>query len=345
MSDLSDDSVCQGLNRYLVGGAVRDQILGRAVYDRDWVVVGSTAEDMLARGFHPVGADFPVFLHPHTGEEYALARTERKTRSGHQGFEFYAATDVTLEQDLSRRDFTINAMAQSLSGELIDPFDGQKDLARGRLHPVSDAFNEDPLRILRAARFMAQMPQLQVSDDFLDRLPSMLHEIKSLSPERLWQETYKAFSGQPDRYFQALTDWNIWSALDLPNPPIAQPKQGGDSEQTIANWLWMTRGKPAPWLVAFKAPKRFIHLHQDVARKPDFETLLAVGALKQTPRAARLIDCWIQNEAVDAQALAAGLAAARAVKAQDMDPSLQGPALGQALRAAQTQAFDQAFSR
>ena len=122
MSDLSDDPVIQGLEVYLVGGAVRDELLGRPVADRDWVVVGATPEQMTQRGFRPVGADFPVFLHPDSHEEYALARTERKTRAGHQGFEFYAAPEVTLEQDLVRRDFTINAMARSPEGQIIDPF-------------------------------------------------------------------------------------------------------------------------------------------------------------------------------------------------------------------------------
>lgn len=345
MSDLSDDAVCQGLNRYLVGGAVRDQLLNRAIYDRDWVVVGHTAQEMLQRGFQPVGADFPVFLHPITGEEYALARTERKTHAGHQGFEFYAAQDVTLEQDLSRRDFTINAMAQSLSGDIIDPYGGQQDLVDGRLQPVSEAFSEDPLRILRGARFMAQMPHLEVSDDFLSRLPGMLPELKTLSPERLWQETYKAFGGQPARYFQALIDWGVWGALDLPAPPVVQVTAGLDSERALAAWLWATRGVPAPWLEAFKAPKRFTQLHADVAREISFETLLSVGALKQTPRAVRLIECWTQNGAADPSALDAALAAAGQIRAQDMSEELEGPALGAALRDAQTQAFNQAFSR
>ena len=140
---------------YLVGGAVRDELLGRPVRERDWVVVGATPEDMEARGFRAVGKDFPVFLHPQTGEEYALARTERKTGSGYRGFRVYASPEVTLEQDLARRDLTINAMARDQSGRLIDPYDGSTDLAERCLRHVSAAFVEDPVRILRVARFAA----------------------------------------------------------------------------------------------------------------------------------------------------------------------------------------------
>jgi tRNA nucleotidyltransferase (CCA-adding enzyme) len=141
---------------YLVGGAVRDRLLGLEVKDRDWVVVGATPEEMTARGFKMVGADFPVFLHPETKEEYALARTERKSGRGYKGFTVYAGSDVTLEQDLARRDLTINAMAEDSSGRLIDPFHGADDLKRGILRHVSPAFVEDPLRVLRVARFAAR---------------------------------------------------------------------------------------------------------------------------------------------------------------------------------------------
>ncbi len=142
---------------YLVGGAVRDQLLGLPVKDRDWVVVGATPEEMIKQGYKPVGKDFPVFLHPKTYEEYALARTERKTAAGYTGFQVYAAPDVTLEEDLARRDLTINAMAtDQQTGELIDPYHGEEDLTNGILRHVSDAFIEDPVRILRTARFVAR---------------------------------------------------------------------------------------------------------------------------------------------------------------------------------------------
>ncbi|MDH3371178.1 MAG: multifunctional CCA tRNA nucleotidyl transferase/2'3'-cyclic phosphodiesterase/2'nucleotidase/phosphatase, partial [Gammaproteobacteria bacterium] len=141
---------------YLVGGAVRDKLLGLPVQDRDYVVVGATPDEMIANGFKPVGADFPVFLHPETKEEYALARTERKSGHGYKGFKVYAAPDVTLEDDLRRRDLTINAMAEDESGNLIDPFKGEEDLRNGVLRHVSSAFSEDPVRILRVARLAAR---------------------------------------------------------------------------------------------------------------------------------------------------------------------------------------------
>src|SRR5512146_1330520 len=144
------------MQRYVVGGAVRDALLGRAVSDRDWVVVGATPDQMVAAGYRPVGKDFPVFIHPQTGEEYALARTERKTAPGYKGFVFHADADVTLEQDLARRDLTINAIAKSEAGETVDPCGGRADLAAKVLRHVSPAFGEDPVRILRVARFAAR---------------------------------------------------------------------------------------------------------------------------------------------------------------------------------------------
>ena len=146
------------MQTYLVGGAVRDALLGIQGSDRDWVVVGSTPEEMIAQGFVPVGKDFPVFLHPHHKDEYALARTERKTAPGYKGFVIHAAPEVTLEQDLARRDLTINAIAQDAQGQLIDPYEGERDLKQGVLRHVSLAFREDPVRILRLARFAARFP-------------------------------------------------------------------------------------------------------------------------------------------------------------------------------------------
>ena len=156
------------MKAYLVGGAVRDQLLGLPVRERDWVVVGETPEAMLARGFKPVGKDFPVFLHPGTREEYALARTERKTAPGYHGFSVHAAPDVTLEDDLRRRDLTLNAMAMDAEGRLIDPYGGRQDLGARRLRHVSPAFAEDPVRILRAARFLRdRAPGLYGMDNVL----------------------------------------------------------------------------------------------------------------------------------------------------------------------------------
>ncbi|WP_373754076.1 multifunctional CCA addition/repair protein [Neisseria weixii] len=177
---------------YLVGGAVRDYLLGLEVKDRDWVVVGADAPTMLAQGFQPVGKDFPVFLHPDSHEEYALARTERKTAKGYAGFVFHADRDVTLEQDLMRRDLTINAMAQDSDGLIIDPFGGQKDLSDGILRHVSPAFAEDPVRILRIARFAARYG-FSVADETLLLMRQMVAdgEADALVAERIWQELAK----------------------------------------------------------------------------------------------------------------------------------------------------------
>ncbi|HUV99258.1 MAG TPA: multifunctional CCA addition/repair protein, partial [Gallionella sp.] len=191
---------------YCVGGAVRDQLLGLAVQDHDWVVVGSTPEEMVAQGFRPVGKDFPVFLHPKTHEEYALARTERKTARGYQGFAVYAAPDVTLEQDLLRRDFTINAIAQDADGKLIDPHNGIADLRAGILRHVSTAFAEDPVRILRAARFAARFG-FSIAPDTLTLMRDMVNngEVDALVAERVWQELSRGLMEKtPSRFFETL---------------------------------------------------------------------------------------------------------------------------------------------
>jgi len=177
---------------YAVGGAVRDELLGLPVADRDYVVVGSTPEEMVRLGYKPVGKDFPVFLHPRTHEEHALARTERKVARGYKGFQIYAAPDVTLEQDLARRDLTINAMARDEAGQLIDPFGGAADLERGLLRHVSPAFVEDPVRILRVARFAARFG-FAVAPETMALMRSMVAngEADALVPERVWQEFSK----------------------------------------------------------------------------------------------------------------------------------------------------------
>ncbi len=191
---------------YCVGGAVRDRLLGLPVQDRDWVVVGSTPEDMVAQGYQPVGKDFPVFLHPQTHEEYALARTERKTARGYKGFAVYAAPDVTLEQDLLRRDFTINAIAQDADGNLIDPHNGIADLRAGILRHVSAAFGEDPVRILRAARFAARFG-FAIAPETLALMRGMADngEVDALVAERAWQELARGLlEKKPSRFFETL---------------------------------------------------------------------------------------------------------------------------------------------
>ena len=194
---------------YIVGGAVRDALLGIDVHDRDWVVVGTTPQQMLQAGFRQVGADFPVFLHPRTHEEYALARTERKTAPGYRGFVVHADPSVTLAQDLSRRDLTINAMATHADGTLVDPFGGAADLRAGVLRHVSDAFVEDPVRILRLARFAARYANFRVAPETLALMRTMVQagEVDALVPERVWQELARGLmEPAPSRMFGVLRD-------------------------------------------------------------------------------------------------------------------------------------------
>lgn len=218
-----------GLNVYRVGGAVRDALLGRPVVDNDWVVVGATPEMMRQRGFKPVGRDFPVFLHPDTAEEFALARTERKSGHGYSGFEVHASPDVTLEEDLLRRDLTINAIAQSTQGELTDPFDGQGDIEKRLLRHISSAFSEDPLRVLRTARFLARYASLGFSiaaeTKALMRQVSQCGELEHLAAERVWVETEKALGEpNPEAYFDTLKECDaltVWWP-ELVGEPLAK---------------------------------------------------------------------------------------------------------------------------
>lgn len=193
---------------YKVGGAVRDSLLGLPVKDHDWVVVGGSPEEMLELGYKPVGRDFPVFLHPDSHEEYALARTERKTAPGYKGFSFNAAPDVTLEEDLGRRDLTINAIAEDNNGNIIDPFNGKADLEEGVLRHVSPAFVEDPLRVIRTARFAARF-EFSIADKTLAlmRQISQSGELEALAPERVWQETERVLAEiRPVRFFEVLRE-------------------------------------------------------------------------------------------------------------------------------------------
>ena len=223
------------MNIYIVGGAVRDELLGLPVKDKDFVVVGSTPEAMLDAGYKPVGKDFPVFLHPKTHEEYALARTERKTASGYKGFVVHADASVTLEEDLSRRDFTINAIAKDSAGKLIDPFNGQADIKAKVLRHVSSAFVEDPVRILRAARFAARFADFTISDETLSLMRKMVEngEVDALVPERVWQELSKGLmEARPSRMFDVLRACGalqkILPELDrlwgVPQPPQHHPE-------------------------------------------------------------------------------------------------------------------------
>lgn len=194
---------------YVVGGAVRDELLGLPVQDRDHVVVGATPDAMLAAGFRPVGKDFPVFLHPQTQEEYALARTERKTARGYHGFVFHTSPDVTLEEDLIRRDLTINAMARAEDGSIVDPYGGRRDLDARIFRHVSEAFAEDPVRILRLARFAARFPEFRVAAETLALMKKMVEEgeVDALVSERVWQEVARGLmENTPSRMFTVLRD-------------------------------------------------------------------------------------------------------------------------------------------
>ncbi len=203
---------------YKVGGCVRDRLLGLPVTDNDWVVVGATPEEMIAAGFKPVGKDFPVFLHPQTKEEYALARTERKTGPGYTGFAFHASPEVTLEDDLARRDLTINAMAETEDGQIIDPYGGLQDLENRLLRHVSPAFVEDPVRILRVARFAARFRPLgfRIADETLALMKRMVDngEVDALVPERVWQETVRALGEKmPQVFFEVLRECGALARL------------------------------------------------------------------------------------------------------------------------------------
>ena len=194
---------------YVVGGAVRDELLGLPAADRDWVVVGASPQELLDQGYKPVGKDFPVFLHPVTREEVALARTERKVGPGYKGFAFHAASDVTLEQDLARRDLTINAIARAEDGSLIDPHGGQADLQARLLRHVSPAFVEDPVRVLRVARLAARFPDFSVAPETMELLRQMVAqgEVDTLVPERVWQELSRGLMAQrPSRMMEVLED-------------------------------------------------------------------------------------------------------------------------------------------
>ena len=226
---------------YMVGGAVRDRLLGRPVNDHDWVVVGATPEQMLELGYLPVGRDFPVFLHPETREEYALARTERKSGRGYRGFVVESSPNVTLEEDLSRRDLTINSIASSADSTgatvLFDPYHGVQDLQARLLRHVTDSFREDPVRILRVARFAARFADFTVAPETMQLMREMVEhgEVDHLVPERVWQELARGLmEAKPSRMFEVLRECGALQVLlpevarlwGVPQPPLHHPRGG-----------------------------------------------------------------------------------------------------------------------
>ncbi len=249
---------------YCVGGALRDELLGLAVQDRDWVVVGASPEDLIAQGFTPVGKDFPVFLHPKTHEEYALARTERKTGPGYRGFEVQFDANVTLEDDLLRRDLTINAMARAEDGPLIDPYQGQRDIEARVFRHVSPAFAEDPVRVLRVARFAARFTDFTVAPETLALMRSMVEagELSALVPERVWQELARGLMAErPSRLFDVLQQANALPVLFKPLAAAwAEP-----ASQAVSSSFVQASSRPSLASLLDRAAKAGLNLEQRYA--------------------------------------------------------------------------------
>ncbi len=340
---------------YLVGGAVRDALLGRPVQERDWVVVGSTPEEMARLGYRQVGRDFPVFLHPETGEEYALARTERKTGPGHTGFVCHAGPEVTLEDDLRRRDLTVNAMARDAHGVLVDPFHGQADLQARVLRHVSAAFVEDPLLVFRVARFAAQLSGFEVAPETraLMRRMADAGELETLAAERVWQEFAKALAARTvERFFQVLKQAQAmrpWFA-ELETLEVAVPDSLTDPETRFGALAWqLARIAPVTALCErLKAPKRFLRLGEQVAgfgrvlcgwRDADaarlLEAITAIGAVsgqRDPGPALAVAEACGGCELAGLRVLIGQLAAVDSGELRDR--GIAGKALGEAIRAA-----------
>ncbi len=272
------------MRSYVVGGAVRDELLDLPVRDHDWVVVGATPEEMIAAGYRPVGKDFPVFLHPDTNEEYALARTERKSGRGYKGFSFHAAPDVTLEQDLQRRDLTVNAMARDEHGEIVDPFGGRRDLAARVLRHVSPAFAEDPLRILRVARFAARFDEFSVAPETMGLMRDIVvaGEVEHLVAERVWQEIARGLmETHPQRMLAVLRESGALARL-LPELD-ALPADGRDAlDAALARAVARDAALEARWAVA-------LHLL-------DGDTARAVSERLKAPNDARDLAAMLARE-------------------------------------------------
>ena len=311
---------------YTVGGAVRDELLGLPVKERDYVVVGATPEEMVAKGFKPVGKDFPVFLHPKTHEEYALARTERKSGRGYKGFTVYASPEVTLEEDLKRRDLTINAMAKAEDGTLIDPFGGRKDLSAKTLRHVSEAFAEDPVRILRVARFAARFG-FAVHETTMALMKRMVEagETDFLVPERVWQEFSKGLGeAHAEKMFEVLEASGLLRR-NLPDIGRYPRRFTGSVPARYALLAWpLDEAQVESLSNRLRAPNEARELAVTAARcrqrlhatTPEglLELFKAADALRRPQRFAELLDAAQAADArIDRARIERGLAAARAV--------------------------------
>lgn len=345
---------------YLVGGAIRDRLLGLPVNERDWVVVGGSVAAMKEQGYRQVGRDFPVFLHPTTGEEYALARTERRSGPGHRGFEVHAGAEVTLEQDLLRRDLTVNAMAEGADGRLIDPFGGQADLKARILRHVSPAFAEDPLRVFRVARFAAKLAGFSVASDTLELMREIAKEqrLSELSAERVWVELEKALAtAAPERFFQvlrqadALSPWFAEFERALPVVPVSL----ASSEQRYAAMAAVLEPQTCTALgERLKAPRRHcalalavLHHREVLTRWRDapaadvYQALTAVRGFKPDSGLAALLEVLESLQDVVLADLLQGVGeVTRTVTAAPLrERGLSGAALGDALARARTDAI------
>ena len=336
---------------YLVGGAVRDELLGREVRERDWLVVGGSAKALLAEGYRQVGKDFPVFLHPDTHEEYALARTERKSAAGHTGFTTDANPQVTLEEDLARRDLTINALAKDGRGRVIDPFDGRKDLQRRVLRHVTEAFAEDPLRVFRVARFAAQLQGFNVHPDTRSFMAGMAESLAELPAERVWGEFRKALAAPaPQRFIEVLLDCGCLS-LWFPELEGIRLDEGlRDAEARYGAIGWSLAPTAIEALSKrLKAPKAFARLADDIAchgrllsdwRRADAEELLAaliaINGFRDPDRHRAALDVAAFKAGVDLDPLDAALARIERELAAERQswPDLSGPEMGARLRRA-----------
>ncbi|MFY0991378.1 polynucleotide adenylyltransferase [Halomonas sp. C05BenzN] len=374
------DPRLQGLEVYRVGGAVRDARLGWPVYDNDWVVVGATPEAMTRRGFKPVGRDFPVFLHPETHEEYALARTERKSGHGYTGFTVHASPEVTLEEDLARRDLTINAMAETPGGELIDPHGGLADLEARVLRHVSPAFVEDPLRVLRTARFLARYAGLGfvIAEETRALMAELVDsgELAHLVAERVWAETEKALGEPwPEVYFQALDECGALApllpelvvdraALDEALGRLHRLPEDIEAEQEI-RWRWarlvehLDEAPRAALAERLRLPRAHASLARQAALTRALRQEAGHGALSGARILAWLdaVDAWRRSErmaplislvSLDAPELAEDLALAWRLAAQVLprmlvEEGFQGRELGEELARRRRAAIDAAL--